>query len=219
MKFKLMKVFFLVLLAVLAVSAVCAADNNATDEIVSMETNQSYDEISLENFDSEQINEIDLNRTEKSDEKSNEILGKINEEDKILSSTNVTPILTVSIIAPEKLTATKTPEAKLTAPKKVAAKIKVTKTKYKTFKGKSKYKWKIKLSTWNKMKKQAIKHYKFFRKHGSYYPGFSNGVKVTIKRGGHSYRGTAFAVRNYKGMRCEVRGLPYGERASTWGDY
>ena len=60
---------------------------------------------------------------------------------------------------------------------------------------------------------------KFFRKHGSYYPGFSNGVKVTIKRGGHSYRGTAFAVRNYKGMRCEVRGLPYGERASTWGDY
>ena len=81
-----MKVFFLVLLAVLAVSAVCAADNNATDEIVSMETNQSYDEISLENFDSEQINEIDLNRTEKSDEKSNEILGKINEEDKILSS-------------------------------------------------------------------------------------------------------------------------------------
>ena len=68
MKFKLMKVFFLVLLAVLAVSAVCAADNNATDEIVSMETNQSYDEISLENFDSEQINEIDLNRTEKSDE-------------------------------------------------------------------------------------------------------------------------------------------------------
>lgn len=122
MKFKLMKVFFLVLLAVLAVSAVCAADNNATDEIVSMETNQSYDEISLENFDSEQINEIDLNRTEKSDEKSNEILGKINEEDKILSSTNVTPILTVSIIAPEKLTATKTPEAKLTATKKVAAK-------------------------------------------------------------------------------------------------
>ena len=71
MKFKLMKVFFLVLLAVLAVSAVCAADNNATDEIVSMETNQSYDEISLENFDSEQINEIDLNRTEKSDEKMN----------------------------------------------------------------------------------------------------------------------------------------------------
>ena len=69
------------------------------------------------------------------------------------------------------------------------------------------------------MKKQAIKWYKKFRKVGSYHPGYSDDVKVTLKRGGHKYTGYAMAVRNYKGIRCEVRGLSNGERASNWGDY
>ena len=89
---------------------------------------------------------------------------------------------------------------------------------YKTFKGKSHYKWKIKRSKWIKMKKQANKHYKFFRRHGSYHPGYSNGVTVKVKIGGYIYRLTAFAVKNYRGIRCEVRGLQ-GYRLSTWGDY
>ena len=29
----------------------------------------------------------------------------------------------------------------------------------------------------------------------------------------------AFAVKNDRGIRCELRGLPNGYRASTWGDY
>ena len=68
------------------------------------------------------------------------------------------------------------------------------------------------------MKKQAKKQYKMFRRHGSYHPGFSDGVKVTVKIGGYKYRLTAFAVKNYRGIRCEVRGYN-GLHISTWGDY
>ena len=91
-------------------------------------------------------------------------------------------------------------------------------SKYKTFKGKSHYKWKIKRSKWKKMKKQAKKSYRFFRSHGSYHPGYSNGVKVTVKIGGYKYRLTAYAVKTYKGIKCELRGLG-SYRLSTWGDY
>ena len=92
-------------------------------------------------------------------------------------------------------------------------------SKYKTFKGKSHYKWKIKRSKWKKMKKQAKKQYKKLRSYGSHLPGYSDGVTVKVKIGGYKYRLTAFAVRNYKGIRCEVRGLYGGYRLSTWGDY
>jgi len=89
----------------------------------------------------------------------------------------------------------------------------------KTFKGKSKYKWKIKTSKWNKMKKKAKKEHKWFKKHGSGMPGYSKGVKVTVKKGGHKYKGIAYAVKNSKGIRCEVRGVKNGLRISNWGDY
>lgn len=89
----------------------------------------------------------------------------------------------------------------------------------KTFKGKSKYKWKIKNSKWKKMKKQAKKEYKFFRSHGSGMPGYSKGVTVTVTKNGHKYKGTAYAVKNDYGIRCEVRGVGNGLHISNWGDY
>jgi hypothetical protein len=89
----------------------------------------------------------------------------------------------------------------------------------KTFKGKSKYKWKIKNSKWKKMKKKAKKEYKWLHKHGSSLPGYSKGVKVTVHKNGHKYRGTAYAVKNDYGIRCEVRGVGNGLHISTWGDY
>ena len=98
-------------------------------------------------------------------------------------------------------------------------KIYVKKSNLKKFKGKSKYTWRIKASTWKIMKKQARYYYNLFRSHGSFHPGYSNGVTVTLTKGAHIYTGTAFAVKNYRGIRCEVRGLPHGYRASTWGDY
>ena len=91
-------------------------------------------------------------------------------------------------------------------------------SKYKTFKGKSHYKWKIKRSTWKKMKKQAKKQYRRLHSYGSHLPGYSNGVTVKVKIGRYKYRLTAFAVKNSRGIRCEVRGLG-AYRLSTWGDY
>lgn len=86
----------------------------------------------------------------------------------------------------------------------------------KTFKCK-KYKWKIKDSTWNKMKKKAKKEYKSFKKHGISRPGFSNGVKVTVYKGSHKFKRTACAVKNSRGTRCELRGVINGAYVSNWG--
>ena len=80
----------------------------------------------------------------------------------------------------------------------------------KTFKSHSGHKWKIKDNTWKKMKKQANKQYNWFKKQGSSYPGYSKGVKVTVTKNGHKYKGTAFAVKNSKYIRCEVRGAING---------
>ena len=90
---------------------------------------------------------------------------------------------------------------------------------YKTFKGKSEFKWKIKKSKWYKMKKQAKKRYWSLHKRGSSLPGYSNGVSVKVNIYGYRCWLTAYAVKNYRGIRCEVRGLNYGYRLSTWGDY
>ena len=90
---------------------------------------------------------------------------------------------------------------------------------YKTFKGKSEFKWKIKKSKWYKMKKQAKKRYWSLHKRGSSLPGYSNGVSVKVNIYGYKCWLTAYAVKNHRGIRCEVRGLNYGYRLSTWGDY
>ena len=76
----------------------------------------------------------------------------------------------------------------------------------KTFKSKSGYKWKIKSSKWKKMKKQARKEYKSMKKLGSSYPGYSKAVKVTVKKGSYKSKGIALAIKNHRGIRCEVRG-------------
>ncbi len=193
----MMGILSLMLLVALTLSATSAAENNTTDEIISMENDPDSESVSLEQASD------DSNESKEPD-----VLAKSSED--VLSSTVTAPILSSSLKAPEKLTATKSTPAKVKTTKKSI---------YNVFKGKSKYKWKIKKTTWNKMKKQAIKEYKFFKKHGSSHPGYSKSVKVTLIKGGHKYRGVAFAVKNYRGIRCEVRGLPNGVRASTWGDY
>lgn len=106
--------------------------------------------------------------------------------------------------------------------KKTPKKVKTKKSsKYIKFKGKSKYSWKIKKSTWKKMKRSAIQNYRFLHSRGSHLPGYSDfNVFVTATKGGYKYHGLyAFAVKNDWTIRCELRGLPNGERASTIGDY
>ena len=71
----------------------------------------------------------------------------------------------------------------------------------------------------NYPKGKVLKEYKWFKKHGSGRPGYSNGVKVTVHKNGHKYKGTAYAVKNSKGIRCEVRGVGNGLYISNWGDY
>lgn len=208
MNYKIIGILSVILLAVLTLGSVCAADDNATDEVIAIEDAQDSDAIIQKQADEEQNIEDDSNQSINSASQSDDVLSVGNESEMVLASTEADSIVSVSTSEPAKLTATKTVK-KLTS----------SKVKYKVFKGKSKYKWKIKMKTWKKMKKQAKKHYRFFRSHGSYHPGYSDSVKVTLIKNGHKYTGYAMAVRNYKGIRCEVRGLPHAERATNWGDY
>lgn len=112
-----------------------------------------------------------------------------------------------------KIIITKT--VKKTTTKKTTTK---KKTSYKTFKSPSGYKWKIKTSTWNKMKKQAKSNYAFSKSVGSGRPGYSDSVTVKLTKNGHTYTGTALAIRNSNYMRCEVRGAVNGVYISDKGD-
>lgn len=88
----------------------------------------------------------------------------------------------------------------------------------KKFKSPSGYKWKIKDSKWKKMKNKSKKEYKKAKKQGrANVIGYSKGVKVTVTKNGHKYKGTAFAIKNSKYIRCEVRGVP-GLYISDKGD-
>ena len=209
MKFKMMAILSIALLAVLTLGAVCAADNNATDEVIGMENAQNSDVISFEQSNSECNIEDDSNQSLNSDYQSKDLLGNSIESEEVLAVADTTPVLGATVTAPVKLSASNTEPAKLTSAKK---------TKYIKFKGKSKYSWKIKKTTWNKMKKQAKKEYYSLHKAGSSLPGYSKGVKVTVTRNGHKYKGIAFAVKNYRGIRCEVRRVPNVFRISNWGD-
>ena len=83
---------------------------------------------------------------------------------------------------------------------------------------KSGYKWKIKDSKWKKLKKQAKKRYNTAKKQGrAAVIGYSNSVKVTVTKNGHKYTGSAMAIKNSKGIRCEVRGVKPGVYISNWG--
>lgn len=89
----------------------------------------------------------------------------------------------------------------------------------KTFKSPSGYKWKIKNSKWKKMKKKAKKEYKKAKKQGRMVViGYSNAVKVKVTKNGHTYKGTAYAIKNSKYIRCEVRGAVNGVYLSNKGD-
>ena len=92
------------------------------------------------------------------------------------------------------------------------------KIQYTSFKSPSGYEWKIKTSTWNKMKKEANNWYERMKKVGSSLPGYSNSVNVKVIRGEAAYGAIALAVKNHKGIRCQIRGLPNGLRTSNWGD-
>lgn len=77
----------------------------------------------------------------------------------------------------------------------------------KTFKSHG-YKWKIKNSKWNKMKSQAKKEYKKAKKQGrAIVIGYSKAYNVKVTKKGHTYTGIALAIKNTKGIRCEVRGV------------
>ena len=89
----------------------------------------------------------------------------------------------------------------------------------KKFKSPSGYKWKIKNSKWSKLKKQAKKRYKTAKKQGrAVVIGYSNTVKVKVTKSGHKYTGIAMAIKNSKGIRCEVRGVKTGLYISNKGD-
>lgn len=89
----------------------------------------------------------------------------------------------------------------------------------KTFKSKSGYKWKISNSKWKKMKKQAKKEYKTAKKQGrAIAVGYSHGKSVKVIKNGHKYKGTAYAIKNSKNLRCEVRGAVNGVYISNKGD-
>lgn len=76
----------------------------------------------------------------------------------------------------------------------------------KKFKSSTGYTWEIKDSTWEKMRNKAYDEYRHMNEIGSSYPGYSDGVDVTVTKGGHSYHGLALAIKNNYGIRCEVRG-------------
>ena len=89
----------------------------------------------------------------------------------------------------------------------------------KTFKSPSGYKWKIKNSKWKKMKKQAKKRYSIAKKQGrAVVIGYSNAKNVKVTKNGHTYKGTAYAIKNSKYIRCEVKGVKTGLYISNKGD-
>lgn len=135
MKFKMIGIISLILLAVLTMSTAFSADNNMTDDIIGIENTQN-DEISLEQPTNE--HNIDDNTTPdiKSD-KSKDILCKCNEDKELSITTDdssiigatitSTAILGATITEPTKITPSKTTPAKLTAAKKKTHYVKVGK--------------------------------------------------------------------------------------------
>ena len=78
--------------------------------------------------------------------------------------------------------------------------------------------WKIKKSTWEKMKSQARSEYWHMRSIGSSYPGYSHSINVKVTIDGYAYKGIALAIKNDRSLRCEIRGI-YGMRITNLGDY
>ena len=73
------------------------------------------------------------------------------------------------------------------------------------------YKWEINESEWNHMVKDASADYRHAEAQGRAIPiGYSHQKNVTVTKDGIEYDLIAFAVKNHKNVRCEVRGLTEG---------
>lgn len=48
--------------------------------------------------------------------------------------------------------------------------------------------------------------------------GYSNAKTVKVTKNGHIYKGIAFAIKNSKSIRCEVRGVKVGHYISNKGE-
>lgn len=73
------------------------------------------------------------------------------------------------------------------------------------------YKWEINESEWNQMVKDANAEYRHAEAQGRAIPiGYSHQKNVTVTKDGIEYNLIAFAVKNHKNVRCEVRGLQEG---------
>ena len=78
--------------------------------------------------------------------------------------------------------------------------------------------WQIKDFDWKQMKKTAKSEYKNAVNQGRAIPvGYSYSKNVTVIKDGQKYLGTAFAIKNEKSIRCEVRGV--GEDCVKLTDY
>ncbi len=73
------------------------------------------------------------------------------------------------------------------------------------------YKWEISEDEWNHMVKDANADYRHAEAQGRAIPiGYSHQKNVTVTKDGIQYDGIAFAIKNHKNVRCEVRGVAEG---------
>ncbi|WP_405314874.1 hypothetical protein [Methanobrevibacter sp.] len=73
------------------------------------------------------------------------------------------------------------------------------------------YKWEIDEDDWNHMVKDANAEYRHAEAQGRAIPiGYSHQKNVTVTKDGIEYNLVAFAIKNHKNVRCEVRGLREG---------
>ena len=186
MKFKMICIVSLILLTVITIGGVSAADNNVTDNVLNVEDAQN-DELSLEQSNSEQIIENDSNYDIKSDKELQDVLGKCDDNESILTTDNADSKLTSSIavsniISALKVTSTKQIATKTTTKKKTTThyvkvgiyKGKLTNAQYKKlksfYKNNKKYKFVSIKSTNKKYHKITIQYFNGYNgQNGKYY--------------------------------------------------
>lgn len=70
------------------------------------------------------------------------------------------------------------------------------------------YEWEINDTDWEKMIKVANDEYRSAENQGRAIPiGYSYQKNITVTKDGIQYDGIAFAIKNHKSVRCEVRGV------------
>ena len=146
MKFKKTILIMFLLFAVLTIGAVSAADNNMTDEVISVENTQNSSQINPDQSEGE--DNVSMNS-----DNNGEVLGKSNEDEVALTTSSISPVLGVAISETTVLKASISEPAKLTVTKKTTShyvkvgkyKGKLTNSQYKKlkmfYKKNSKYKF------------------------------------------------------------------------------